>query len=134
MDCPVSSGSEGQHQDLNPGFPAHYPLSNTLQKAHRPLTGLGQVGGPQTQGFLRLHSDAGAATSGSFRPESWGPAAPSLRISVEASGDQTRATGHSCGRERPSGCLLLSQHKGATCRAVRALPEQATLRQSKNRP
>lgn len=89
----MSSGSEGQHQDLNPVFLAHYPLSNTLEKTHRtgPLTALGQVGSPQTQDFLRLHSDATAATSGSFRSESWGPAAPSLRLSVGVGGDQTRA-------------------------------------------
>lgn len=132
----MSSGSEGQHQDLNPVFLAHYPLSNTLEKTHRtgPLTGLGQVGSPQTQDFLRLHSDATAATSGSFRSESWGPAAPSLRLSVGVGGDQTRAAGHSCGRAIPSGRLLLSQHKGATCRAIKALPEQATLRQNKKRP
>ena len=40
---------------------------------------MGRWAAPKPRVFLCLHIDATAATSGSLRPEAWGPASPSLR-------------------------------------------------------
>lgn len=79
--CPVSTGSEGQHHDLNPVSwltSAHWVASQERHASQGTWT-LEQVDGPQTQGFLGLHTDATAVTlapsrlrPGVLQPLVWG--------------------------------------------------------------
>lgn len=130
----MSSGSEGQHQDLNPVFfdsphTEWHPRKGPQDKA---LERFGAGGRSTKPGFFLSHTDATAANSGSCRPEAWGPAAHSLRLSVAYGGDRALATGHSgC---RPSLRCLLNQHEGATCRAARALTKQARCTRARTDP
>lgn len=103
------------------------------RKAHGtgPRNGLGQLGSPQTQGFLCLHTNA-TAISGPFSPEAWllQPLAGGsvwLRL-----GTRRQAVSPSCCRAGPNLGRLLSRHEGATCRAAGTLSEQASSHLSKN--